>query len=155
MNRESGIGETTLPYTDHKVIGIQYLVTTFVYCIGGVLDSAELKTPVDFVSREVYNSCLLHGTIMIFCGLSLRVSDANYLIPLMIGRGTWPRLNVRLWIIPPAGLMLIGSLLIDAPDAGWTSSPQLGNRSSRSVSLDFQPAVAWHILDWIFSSSPS
>jgi len=41
-----------------------------------------------------------------------------------------------------------GSLLIDAPDAGWTSYlPQLGNRSSRSVSLDFQPAVAWHILD--------
>jgi len=45
MNRESGIGETTLPFnTDHKVIGIQYLVTTFVYCIGGVWQiSTELK----------------------------------------------------------------------------------------------------------------
>jgi len=33
----------------------------------------------------------------------------------------FPRLNaVAFWIIPPAGLLLIGSLLIDAPDAGWT-----------------------------------
>ena len=47
--------------TDHKVIGIQYLVTTFIfYCIGGVLADlvrTELRTPeTDFVSPEVYNS---------------------------------------------------------------------------------------------------
>ncbi len=58
--------------TDHKVIGIQYLVTTFIfYCIGGVLADlvrTELRTPdVDFVTPEVYNSLFtLHATIMIF-----------------------------------------------------------------------------------------
>jgi len=51
-----------------------------------------------------------------------------------------------LWIIPPAGLMLIGSLLIDAPDAGWTSYLSLVTGQVVSQ-LDFQPAVAWHILD--------
>jgi cytochrome c oxidase subunit I len=49
--------------TDHKVIAIQYLVTTFIfYCIGGVMADlvrTELRTPeVDFVTPEVYNSCL-------------------------------------------------------------------------------------------------
>ena len=121
--------------TDHKVIGIQYLVTTFVfYCIGGVLADlvrTELKTPeVDFVSREVYNSLFtLHGTIMIFLWvIPAGVGFGNYLIPLMIGARdmAFPRLNaLAFWIIPPAGLLLIGSLLIDAPDAGWTSYPPL------------------------------
>lgn len=121
--------------TDHKVIGIQYLVTTFVfYCIGGVLADlvrTELKTPeVDFVSREVYNSLFtLHGTIMIFLWVvPAGVGFGNYLIPLMIGARdmAFPRLNaLAFWIIPPAGLLLIGSLLIDAPDAGWTSYPPL------------------------------
>jgi Cytochrome C and Quinol oxidase polypeptide I len=58
--------------TDHKVIGIQYLVTTFIfYLAGGVLATlvrTELATPeVDFVSREVYNSLFtVHATVMIF-----------------------------------------------------------------------------------------
>src|SRR3712207_3220945 len=58
--------------TDHKVIGIQYLVTSFIfYMIGGTLATAirtELATPAsDFVTPEVYNQLLtLHGTVMIF-----------------------------------------------------------------------------------------
>ena len=122
--------------TDHKVIGIQYLVTTFVfYCIGGVLADlvrTELKTPeVDFVSREVYNSLFtLHATIMIFLWIvPAGAGFANYLIPLMIGAKdmAFPRLNaVAFWMIPPAGLLLISSLILgDAPDAGWTSYPPL------------------------------
>ena len=122
--------------TDHKVIGIQYLVTTFVfYCIGGVLADlvrTELKTPeVDFVSREVYNSLFtLHATIMIFLWIvPAGAGFANYLIPLMIGAKdmAFPRLNaVAFWMIPPAGLLLISSLVLgDAADAGWTSYPPL------------------------------
>ncbi|MGV0029467.1 cbb3-type cytochrome c oxidase subunit I, partial [Phormidesmis priestleyi] len=78
--------------TDHKVIGIQYLVTTFVfYCIGGVMADlvrTELRTPeVDFVTPEVYNSLFtLHATIMIFLWIvPAGAGFANYLIPLMIG----------------------------------------------------------------------
>lgn len=122
--------------TDHKVIGIQYLVTTFVfYCIGGVMADlvrTELKTPeVDFVSREVYNSLFtLHATIMIFLWIvPAGAGFANFLIPLMIGAKdmAFPRLNaVAFWMIPPAGILLISSLLLgDAPDAGWTSYPPL------------------------------
>ena len=122
--------------TDHKVIGIQYLVTSFIfYCIGGVMADlvrTELRTPdVDFVTPEVYNSLFtLHATIMIFLWIvPAGAGFANYLIPLMIGARdmAFPRLNaVAFWIIPPAGLLLIVSLVIgDAPDAGWTSYPPL------------------------------
>ena len=122
--------------TDHKVIAIQYLVTTFIfYCMGGALAElvrTELKTPdVDFVTPEVYNSLFtLHATIMIFLWIvPAGAGFANFLIPLMIGAKdmAFPRLNaVAFWMIPPAGLLLISSLLVgDAPDAGWTSYPPL------------------------------
>jgi cytochrome c oxidase subunit 1 len=122
--------------TDHKVIGIQYLVTTFVfYCIGGVMADlvrTELKTPEsDFVSPELYNSLFtLHATIMIFLWIvPAGAGFANYLIPLMIGARdmAFPKLNaVAFWMIPPGGLLLLSSLAIgDAPDAGWTSYPPL------------------------------
>lgn len=51
---------------------------------------------------------------------------ANYLIPLMIGAEdmAFPRLNaVAFWLLPPGGLLLIASLLVGAPQAGWTSYP--------------------------------
>ncbi|MBW4423153.1 MAG: cytochrome c oxidase subunit I [Nostoc desertorum CM1-VF14] len=122
--------------TDHKVIGIQYLVTTFIfYCIGGVMADlvrTELRTPeVDFVTPEVYNSLFtLHATIMIFLWIvPAGAGFANFLIPLMIGAKdmAFPRLNaVAFWMIPPAGILLIASLVVgDAPDAGWTSYPPL------------------------------
>ncbi|MBD2137897.1 cytochrome c oxidase subunit I [Anabaena sp. FACHB-1237] len=122
--------------TDHKVIGIQYLVTSFVfYLVGGVLAElvrTELRTPdPDFVTPEVYNGLFtLHATIMIFLWIvPAGAGFANYLIPLMIGARdmAFPRLNaVAFWMIPVGGLLLIASLVVgDAPDAGWTSYPPL------------------------------
>jgi len=121
--------------TDHKVIGIQYIVTSFVfYLIGGSLATAirtELATPApDLVTPEVYNSMLtLHGTIMIFLWIvPAGAGLANYLIPLMIGARdmAFPKLNaVAFWMIPPAGLMLVLSFFLEAPQSGWTSYPPL------------------------------
>ncbi|MEB3338360.1 MAG: cytochrome c oxidase subunit I [Leptolyngbyaceae bacterium] len=122
--------------TDHKVIGIQYLVTTFVfYLIGGALATAvrtELATPeVDFVSRELYNGLFtVHATVMIFLWIVPAGTGGfgNYLVPLMIGARdmAFPRLNaVAFWMIPPGGLMLLSSFFVGAPGAGWTSYPPL------------------------------
>ena len=122
--------------TDHKVIAVQYIVTTFIfYCIGGVLADlvrTELRTPdPDFVSPELYNSLFtLHATIMIFLWIvPAGAGFANFLIPLMIGAKdmAFPKLNaLAFWILPPGGLLLIASLIMgDAPDAGWTSYPPL------------------------------
>ncbi|MBW4418070.1 MAG: cytochrome c oxidase subunit I [Myxacorys californica WJT36-NPBG1] len=129
--------------TDHKVIGIQYLVTTFFfYLIGGVLATlvrTELATPEsDFVSREVYNSLFtVHATVMIFLWIVPGATGGfgNYLIPLMIGARdmAFPRLNaLAFWIIPPTGLMLMSSFLVGAPGAGWTNYPPLSLVSGKA-----------------------
>jgi cytochrome c oxidase subunit I len=122
--------------TDHKVIGIQYLVTSFVfYLIGGVLAElvrTELATPqVDFVSRETYNALFtIHATIMIFLWIipTLTGGFGNFLVPLMIGARdmAFPRLNaIAFWIIPPSGILLLCSFFVGPASAGWTSYPPL------------------------------
>ncbi|OKH33700.1 cytochrome c oxidase subunit I [[Phormidium ambiguum] IAM M-71] len=122
--------------TDHKVIGIQYLVTTFVfYLIGGALASAvrtELATPdSDFVSRELYNSLFtIHATVMIFLWIVPAATGGfgNYLIPLMVGAKdmAFPKLNaVAFWMIPPGGILLLSSFFVGAAGSGWTSYPPL------------------------------
>ncbi|MEL6580182.1 MAG: cytochrome c oxidase subunit I [Cyanobacteria bacterium J06621_12] len=128
--------------TDHKVIGIQYLVTAFFfYFIGGALAEAmrtELATPdPDFVQPEFYNQLLtMHGTIMLFLWIiPAGAAFANYLIPLMIGAEdmAFPRLNgVAFWMIPPGGLLLMSSFFNGAPQAGWTSYPPLSLVSGKS-----------------------
>ena len=127
--------------TDHKVIAIQYLVTSFFfYFIGGAMAEAvrtELATPEpDFVSPELYNQLFtLHATVMIFLWIvPAGAAFANYLVPLMIGAEdmAFPRLNaVAFWMIPPGGLLLLSSFFVGAPQAGWTSYPPLSLVSSK------------------------
>jgi cytochrome c oxidase subunit I len=120
---------------DHKIIGLQYLVTSFFfYLVGGSMATAmrtELATPSpDFVTPDMYNSLLtLHGTVMIFLWIvPAGAGLANYLIPLLIGARdmAFPKLNaVAFWMIPPAGVLLVGSFFFEAPKSGWTSYPPL------------------------------
>lgn len=133
--------------TDHKVIGIQYLVTSFIFfLIGGVLSMvirAELITPeADFLDRTLYNSMFtMHGTIMIFLWIfpSL-VGLSNYLVPLMIGAQdmAFPRLNaVAFWLVPIFGILLMATFFL--PDgtaqAGWWVYPPVSiqNPSGRLI----------------------
>lgn len=122
--------------TDHKVIGIQYLVTSFVfYLIGGLLAElvrTELATPAsDFVSRETYNELFtMHATIMIFLWIipTLTGGFGNFLVPLMIGARdmAFPKLNaIAFWIIPPTSILLLLSFFVGPASAGWTSYPPL------------------------------
>ena len=128
---------------DHKVIGIQYLVTIFVfYLIGGVLAElvrTELATPAsDFVSRELYNQLFtMHATVMIFLWIipSLTGGFGNFLIPLMIGAEdmAFPTLNaIAFWIIPPSGILLMMSFFVGSANSGWTSYPPLSLISNQT-----------------------
>ncbi|MFM7579295.1 MAG: cbb3-type cytochrome c oxidase subunit I, partial [Microcystaceae cyanobacterium] len=121
--------------TDHKVIGIQYLVMAFsFFLLGGLLAMivrAELLTPqLDVVDRSLYNGLFtMHGTIMIFMWIFPgNVGLANYLVPLMIGAKdmAFPVLNaIAFWLMPVSGLLLILSFFLPSgtAQAGWWSYP--------------------------------
>jgi cytochrome c oxidase subunit I len=126
--------------TDHKVIGIQYLVTAFFfYFIGGAMAEVirtELATPdPDLVQPEFYNQLMtMHGSIMLFLWIiPAGAGFANYLIPLMIGAEdmAFPRLNaVAYWMFPIGGLLLMSSFLVGPAQSGWTAYPPLSLTSS-------------------------
>src|SRR6478735_5119062 len=78
--------------TDHKVIGIQYVVTSFFFMlIGGLLAMlvrAELAAPGrQFVDAGTYNGLFsVHASLMIFLFIiPVFAGLANYVLPLMIG----------------------------------------------------------------------
>jgi cytochrome c oxidase subunit 1 len=128
--------------TDHKVIGIQYIFTTFIFfLIGGLLAMlirAELLTPaLNVVDRPLYNGLFtLHGTVMIFLWIIPCLAGlANYLVPLMIGASdmAFPLVNaIAFWIIPPAGILLLSSFFLPGGTAqsGWWSYPPISLQTS-------------------------
>jgi len=133
--------------TDHKVIGIQYLITSFGFLlIGGLLAMlmrAELLTPaLNVVSRELYDGLFtMHGTVMIFLWtIPTFVGLANYLVPLMIGARdmAFPKLNaIAFWILPAAGVLLLSSFFLPGGSAqsGWWSYPPLSTQIAASDGL--------------------
>src|SRR5436305_2551172 len=119
--------------TDHKVIGIQYISTTFFFFICGglmaMLMRAELAAPgTQFVDPNTYNGLFsVHASLMIFLFIiPVFAGIANYVIPLMIGAPdmAFPRLNaLSYWMLPTAGLIMLGSFLAPggAFATGWTA----------------------------------
>jgi len=118
--------------TDHKVIGIQYIVTTFFFFILGGLAAmgirAELAQPgTQIVDPQFFNGLFsTHAAFMIFLFIiPIFAGIGNYVIPLMIGAPdmAFPRLNaLSFWMLPMAGLLFVASYFAPggAFDAGWT-----------------------------------
>jgi cytochrome c oxidase subunit 1 len=118
--------------TNHKDIGSMYLWFSFVmFLMGGVMAlviRAELFQPgLQVVQPEFFNQMTtLHGLIMVFGAIMPAfVGFANWQIPMMIGAPdmAFPRMNNwSFWLLPPAGILLAGSLLAPggAGGVGWT-----------------------------------
>jgi cytochrome c oxidase subunit 1 len=121
-----------LSTVDHKVIGIRYTVTAFVFLLLGGLSAIIMRVQLarpdnDVVSAEVYNQLFtMHGTTMMFLfGVPVGEAFAVYLVPLMVGTRNiaFPRLNAfSYYVYLFGGLMLWGGFLIGVrPDVGWFS----------------------------------
>jgi len=118
--------------TNHKDIGTMYLVFSFtMFLVGGFMAfviRAELFKPgLQIVTPEFFNQMTtLHGLIMVFGAIMPAfVGFANWQIPMMIGAPdmAFPRMNNwSFWLLPPAALLLVISLLVPggAPGVGWT-----------------------------------
>lgn len=121
---------------DHKIIGVQYMVTAlFFFIIGGTLAMLvrwELLTPNLDVAQtgSQYNTLFsVHALVMIFLWIiPMFAGFGNYVVPLQLGAKdmAFPWLNAfAFWLIPPAGLLLLASMLVGAPESGWTQYPPL------------------------------
>jgi cytochrome c oxidase subunit I len=119
--------------TDHKVIGIQYTVTSvFFLLVGGLfamLMRAELATPgSQFVDANTFNGLFsVHASLLIFLFIiPVFAGLANFVLPLMIGAPdmAFPRLNaLSYWMLPVAGIMMLASFFAPGGSfaSGWTA----------------------------------
>ena len=117
--------------TDHKQIGVMYLVTTFAFfMVGGamaMLIRGELARPgLQFLSAEQYNQLFtMHGTVMLLLYATPSVFGfANFVLPLQIGSPdvAFPRLNaLSFWLFLFGGLLMLGGFVTPggAADFGW------------------------------------
>src|SRR6266496_4153564 len=110
-----------LTTTDHKKIGIMYLVNSYIFFgVAGLLAMfirTELAEPgTQFFNEQQFNELFtMHGTTMIFLFvIPILAGFANYIVPLQIGAldMAFPRVNaLSFWMLPLAGASsILGSV---------------------------------------------
>ena len=136
---------------DHKVIGLQYGITSLFFLLIGfglmMVMRYQLAYPETVIPMvgwlfaesggvmlpENYNTLgAMHGTIMIFLGVVPLAVGAfgNYLVPLQVGAPdmAFPRLNATsYWTYAIGGVIMMASFFTPegAARSGWTSYPPL------------------------------
>ncbi|MCA9400812.1 MAG: cbb3-type cytochrome c oxidase subunit I [Candidatus Omnitrophica bacterium] len=139
---------------DHKVIGIQYGITSLLFLLIGFglimlmrWQLAYPEQPLPFIGHlfgetrmpggvmlpEFYNELgAMHGTIMIFLGVVPLAVGAfgNFVVPLQVGAPdmAFPRLNMMsYWLYFIGGVIMLSSFFLPggAASSGWTAYPPL------------------------------
>jgi cytochrome c oxidase subunit I len=123
--------------TDHKRIGVLYLVTAFAFMLLGGVEALLMRTQLaepsnTLLTGQRYNQVLtMHGTTMVFLVvMPLWAGLANYLVPLQIGARdmAFPRLNaLSYWLYLAGGIVFYGSVFFSPPEAGWTAYTPLSS----------------------------
>jgi cytochrome c oxidase subunit 1 len=135
---------------DHKVIGIQYGVTSLLLLsLAGVyalLFRTELaQAGIQVIEQATYNTTMsLHGIVMIGAMLIGVAAMSNYLVPLMIGANdmAFPRLNaMAYWMNVPAAILLTLVWFTGGFDTGWTGYPPLSAQAPLGMQLFFWGVV--------------
>ncbi len=134
-----GVGRYFGLCTDHKVVGLQYLVGIGVFFfVGGVnamLMRAELLHPVPtLIGPNQYLSLVgMHGTMMMGMMTSGILGPfANYFVPLMIGarRMAFPRIeSLTFWLLMAAGFILVSTIFFGGFPTGWTGYAPLNEEA--------------------------
>jgi cytochrome c oxidase subunit 1 len=116
--------------TDHKRIGIMYLVLTFVFFILGGVEALMMRLQLaqadnTLLTPQTYNELFtLHGSTMVFLFIvPFWAGVANYFVPLMIGARdmAFPKLNaLSFWLLLGGGIVFYSSLFFSPPECGWT-----------------------------------
>ena len=149
-NTSLGSGRRYIFSQDHKVIGIQYTLTSLCFLLFGFSLMAMMRwqlaypgqpipligpylgqanAPGGIMLPEFYNQLgAMHGTIMVFLGVvPLAVGGfGNFVVPLQIGAPdmAFPKLNMAsYWVYFIGGVVMLASFFLPggAANSGWTS----------------------------------
>jgi cytochrome c oxidase subunit 1 len=131
--------------TNHKVIGIQYIVSS----LGGFLIAgfAAMLFRVQLMQDHMWlfqfpqqylTAVGVHGTIMMFSvgTVALVGGLGNYLIPMMIGanRSAFPRLSgLSVWFVPAGILTVALSPLLGYWTTGWRGYEPLAQQDANGI----------------------
>jgi cytochrome c oxidase subunit 1 len=129
--------------SDHRILGIRYLLLSLVAVVAGTLLSLAMRIQLAWpgiallghgpMLPEQYLSLVtMHGTLMVFFVLTTAPQSAfaSLVLPQQIGarRMALPALNAAgFWIVALALAVLLSAFLLPAggPISGWTSYPPL------------------------------
>ena len=129
--------------TDHKVIGMSYMITSLVlFYFAGIMALVlriQLATPSSsLVSFAQYNELFtMHGSLMLylFAGPFAFGGLANYIVPLQIGAPdmAFPRLNaLSYWLYLSGSITMMMGFLVagGASEFGWVAYAPLSNATN-------------------------
>ncbi len=131
---------------DHKVIGIQYGVTSVLLLVTAGTFALIFRTELaaaglQLLELNMFNTLIgLHGMVMIASILLGVGAMSNYLVPLLIGASdmAFPRLNAfAYWINVPGAVLVVSSLFLGGFDTGWTGYPPLSARAPLGMQMFF------------------
>jgi cytochrome c oxidase subunit 1 len=137
-----------LTTTDHKKIGIMYLVNSMVFFLaGGILAlvvRVELAAPgLQFMDEAFYNQAFtMHASFMLFLFvIPILAGFGNYVVPLQLGAPdmAFPRINaLSLWMLPLGGALMASGFLVSGGSAasGWTEYPPLSGSDYSGTGTD-------------------
>jgi heme/copper-type cytochrome/quinol oxidase subunit 1 len=140
-NEEStGLGRYFGICTDHKVVGMQYLVGIGVFFFIGGLNAMLIRSELLRPSPQLFGAgnylaiVGLHGTMMMGIMTSGILGPfASYFVPLMIGarRMAFPRIeSFTFWLLMAAGIILSSTILFGGFPTGWTGYAPLNVQST-------------------------
>ncbi|WP_322867958.1 cbb3-type cytochrome c oxidase subunit I [Aquicoccus sp. G2-2] len=134
---------------DHKILGIRYIITAFVFLILGGLEALVMRIQLagpeqTLLTPEQYNELFsMHGITMIFLyALPILSGFSIFLFPLLLGTRdmAFPRLNAfSYWVFLFSGLFIYASFLAGAvPNAGWFNYPPYSLKQyNPGMNIDF------------------
>ncbi len=137
-----------LTTTDHKKIGIMYLVNSMIFFLaGGILAlvvRVELAVPgLQFMDEAFYNQAFtMHASFMLFLFvIPILAGFGNYVVPLQLGAPdmAFPRINaLSLWLLPLGGALMASGFLVSggAAASGWTEYPPLSGSEYSGTGTD-------------------
>lgn len=141
-----------LTTTDHKKIGIMYIIVSFVMLFKGLIDAAMMRAQqavavgesMGYLGAEHYQQIFTaHGVTMIFfVGMGVMFGIINLVLPLQIGARdvAFPFLNnLSFWLFTFGGLFILVSLVIGVyAGTGWSAYPPLsGIKYNPGVGVDY------------------